>query len=250
MSTESHTIEVAGLTVEVVRRPIKHLHLAVHPPDGHVRVSSPERLDDAAVRLAVIGRLAWVRRQQDAYAEQNRQSARRMVSGECHYAWGHRYRLNVRHRTTGPNHIEPRLSGDLDLWVRPSATADQREATLSEWYREELKACIPALIEHWEPVLGVTVADWGVKRMRTKWGTCNPSVRRIWVNLELAKKPPACLEFVVVHEMAHLVEPTHNDRFIAFMDRHLPDWRVRRLELNGAPLADEAWPPTETLTRS
>ena len=241
MSTESHTIEVAGLDVEVTRKPIKHLHLAVHPPDGRVRVSSPERLDDAAVRLAVIDRLGWIRRQQTAYDAQPRQSSRRMVSGECHYAWGYRYRLNVRHRTAGPNAVKANLGGDLDLYVRPSATAEQREATLAEWYRDEIKARIPALVAEWEPVLGVAVADWGVKRMRTKWGTCNPSARRIWVNLELAKKPPQCLEFVVVHEMAHLVEPTHSERFVALMDRHLPDWRFRRGTLNAAPLADEAW---------
>lgn len=241
----STTLQVAGLAVEVIRKPIKHLHLAVHPPDGRVRVSSPERLDDAAVRLAVIDRLAWIRRQRDAYAEQPRQSARAMVSGECHYAFGQRYRLNVIHRTAGPNVVVPRLSGDLDLVVRPSATAAQREATLYEWYRGKIKARLPGLIAEWEPVLGVSVAEWGVKRMRTKWGTCSPTARRIWVNVELAKKPLACLEFVVVHEMAHLIEPTHSARFTALMDGALPDWRVRRAVLNTAPLADEVWPPTE-----
>lgn len=238
---EPHTIEVAGLDIEIVRKPIKHLHLAVHPPDGRVRVSSPERLDDDAVRLAVIDRLGWIRRQQIAYDAQARQSSRRMVPGECHYVWGYRHRLIVRHRTTGPNTAKANLGGDLDLYVRPSATAQQREATLTEWYRDEIKARMPALVAEWEPVLSVAVADWGVKRMRTKWGTCNPSARRIWVNLELAKKPPQCLEFVVVHEMAHLVEPTHSERFVALMDRHLPDWRLRRGALNAAPLAGEAW---------
>ena len=230
------------MAVEVVRKPIKHLHLAVHPPDGRVRVSAPARLDDDAVRLAVVSRLSWVRKQQAAYEAQPRQSARRMLSGECHYVWGRRYRLNVVHHTTGPNRVQPQLNGDLDLHVRPSATARQREATLAGWYRNEIKARVPALIETWEPAVGVPVAEWGVKRMRTKWGTCNVGARRIWINLELAKKPPECLEFVVVHEMVHLLERSHNDRFIALMDDLLPNWRVRRHELNSAfPLAAEDW---------
>ena len=240
MSTETHHIEVAGIPVEIVRKPIKHLHLAVHPPDGWVRVSAPERLDNESVRLAVVSRLSWVRQQQAAFAEQPRQSARRMLSGEAHYVWGQRHRLNVV-RHTGPNHVEPRPNGDLDLYVRPSADADRREAILAEWYRDELKARIPSLIEAWEPRLGVSVADWGVKRMRTKWGTCNAGDRRIWLNLELAKKPPECLEFVVVHEMAHLLERSHNDRFVALLDEHLPSWRSRRRTLNAASLAAEEW---------
>ena len=241
MNTEPHHIEVAGVPVEVVRKPIKHLHLAVHPPDGHVRVSAPERLDDDAVRLAVVSRLSWVRRQQAAYEAQPRQSARRMLSGESHYVWGRRYRLNVVPRTTGPNAVVPQLNGDLDLYVRPSATARQREATLAEWYRDELKARVPDLVEWWEPAVGVSVAEWGVKRMRTKWGTCNVGARRVWVNLELAKKPPECLEFVVVHEMVHLLERSHNDRFVALMDDLLPNWRERKRSLNDEPLAAEDW---------
>ena len=242
MSTEPRSIAVAGLTVEVVRKPIKHLHLAVHPPDGRVRVSAPERLDDDAVRLAVVSRLSWVRRQREAYQAQPRQSVRRMLSGESHYVWGRRYRLNVVPRTVGPNAVEPRLSGDLDLYVRPSATAPQRAATLAAWYRDEIKARVPALVERWEPVVGVSVAEWGVKRMRTKWGTCNVGARRVWLNLELAKKPPECLEFVVVHEIVHLLERSHNARFVALMDDLLPNWRQRQRALNAAPLAAEEWP--------
>jgi len=237
---------VSGISVEVVRKPIKHLHLTVHPPDGHVRVSAPERLDNDAVRLAVISRLSWVRQQQAAFAEQPRQSARQFLSGASHYVWGQRYRLNVI-RHTGPNRVELRPNGDLDLHVRPSADADRRAAILAEWYRDELKARIPALIEAWEPRLGVSVADWGVKRMRTKWGTCNAADHRIWLNLELAKKPPECLEYVVVHEMAHLLERSHNDRFVDLLDEHLPSWRSRRRTLNAAPLAAEDWTEASSL---
>lgn len=237
---ETHQLEVAGIPVEVVRKPIKHLHVGVYPPDGHVRVSAPERLDNEAVRLAIVSRLSWVRRQQAEYAAQPRQSSRRMLSGESHYVWGRRYRLNVI-RHTGANRVAPRPSGDLDLYVRPSADAKRRRSILTEWYRDELKDRIPPLIETWEPRLGVSVSDWGVKRMRTKWGTCNARARRIWLNLELAKKPPECLEFVVVHEMAHLLERSHNDQFVALMDEHLPTWRSRRRNLNASPLADETW---------
>ena len=235
---------MSGIPVEVVRKPIKHLHLAVYPPDGRVRVSAPLRLDNDAVRLAVISRLSWVRQQQAAFAEQPRQSARQMLSGEAHYVWGQRYRLNVV-RHTGANRVEPRPGGDLDLHVRPSADTDRRADILAEWYREELKARIPKIIETWEPRLGVAVADWGVKRMRTKWGTCNVAERRIWLNLELAKKPPECLEYVVVHEMAHLLERSHNDRFVELLDEHLPTWRRRRETLNAAPLAAEEWTDAE-----
>lgn len=240
MSTETSRIEVAGIPVEVARKAIKHLHLAVHPPDGHVRISAPQRLDDEAIRLAVISRLPWVRQQQAAYEEQPRQSERRMVSGESHYVWGLRYRLNVV-RHTGPNAVVPRLNGDLDLFVRPSASSERRLTILRAWYRDELKARLPDLVASWSSRLGVDPPDWGVKRMRTKWGTCAPEAGRIWVNLELAKKPPRCLEFVVVHELAHLIDRTHGEGFVAVMDEHLPDWRGRRRELNEAPLADEDW---------
>ena len=233
-------IEVAGIPVEVVRGPIKHLHLTVHPPAGRVRVSAPDRLDAEAVRLAVVSRLGWVRRQRAAFAAQPRQSARQMLSGECHYVWGERYRLNVI-RHTGPNRIALRPNGELDLYVRPSADIERREGILADWYRDELKARIPDLIAAWESRLGVTVGDWRVKRMRTKWGACNVGAQRIWLNLELAKKPPECLEYVVVHEMAHLLERSHNDRFVALLDEHLPTWRTRREALNAAPLADEDW---------
>ena len=244
MSTDAPTeiaqIEVAGIAVEVVRGPIKHLHLTVHPPDGRVRVSAPDRLDAEAVRLAVVSRLGWVRRQRAAFAAQPRQSARQMLSGECHYVWGERYRLNVV-RHTGSNRVALRPNGELDLYVRPSADADRRAAILADWYRVELKDRMPDLVAAWESRLGVTVTDWRIKRMRTKWGACNVGARRIWLNLELAKKPSECLEYVVVHEMAHLLERSHNDRFVALLDEHLPSWRARRETLNAAPLASEEW---------
>lgn len=237
---ERFTIEVAGLPVEVVRKPIQNLHLAVYPPDGRVRLAVPQRVSDDAARLAVVNHLGWIRRQRADFARQPRQSAREMVAGESHYVWGRRRKLTVIHHD-GPSRVVVRGASALDLYIRPQADAVQREAALAAWYRAEVKARVPALVEAWEPVLGVEVAAWGVKRMRTKWGSCNTAARRIWLNSELAKKPPECLEFVVVHEMVHLLERLHTDRFRALMDHFLPTWRVARSTLNRAPLAHEDW---------
>lgn len=231
-------ITVSGITIDVVRKPIKNLHLAVQPPDGRVRVAAPLHLSDDAIRLAILGRLAWIRRQQAHFAAQERQSPRQYVSGECHYVAGRAYRLRVLEADAAP---QVRLAGGgfLELQVRPHSTPAQREAVLHAWYRQRLRDEIPALIARWEQVLGVQVTAWGIKRMKTRWGTCNPDAQRIWLNLELAKKPPACLEYVVVHELVHMLVRPHNAAFIAHMDRTLPNWRQWRDELNRAPLA--AW---------
>ena len=226
--------------MEVVRKDIKNLHLGVYPPAGRVRVAVPLRMDDEAVRLAVIGKLGWIRRQQAHFTAQPRQSAREMVSGESHYYLGRRYRLRVVEHDAPPQ-VNLRGASTLELAVRPHTDAAQRLEILNQWYRRELKRLIPDLIAQWEPVIGVQVAEWGVKRMKTRWGTCNIAARRIWINLELAKKPPACLEYIVVHEMTHLLERRHNDRFKALMDRFLPQWRLHKEELNRAPLAHETW---------
>jgi len=240
MSTDRHFIEVGGIRVEVVRKAIKNLHLGVYPPEGRVRVATPLRVDDEAVRLAVISKLDWIRRQQARFAEQARQSAREMVSGESHYFLGQRYRLRVIEQA-GPFKVELKGNSRLNLYVRLGTDAVRREKVLNDWYRSELKDRIPELIAKWEPVIGVKVAQWGVKKMKTKWGTCNIDARRIWLNLELAKKPPQCLEYIIVHEMVHLLERHHNDRFRELIDRFMPQWRLYRDELNHAPLAHEDW---------
>lgn len=228
------------MSVDVVRKDIKNLHLAVYPPAGRVRVAVPLTVNDDAVRLAVIGKLSWIKRQQAKFDQQPRQSQRELVSGETHFFLGKRYRLRVIEHD-GAGKIVIRNNSIMELHVRPDTIAEQRERVLQGWYRERLKALIPTLIEKWQPVLGVDVADWGIKRMKTKWGTCNTTARRIWLNLELAKKPAKCLEYIVVHEMVHLLERHHNDRFVEIMDEHLPAWRSRRQELNVAPLAHESW---------
>lgn len=237
---ERHEIEVGGVAVEVVRKEIRNLHLAVYPPDGRVRIAVPRRVDDDAARLAVVDRLGWIRRQQAAFARQPRQSAREMVAGESHYVWGRRRRLTVLPHA-GASRVVVRGASALDLYVRPDADPAQREAALTAWYRSEIKGRVPDLVAAWEPVLGVSVANWGVRRMRTRWGTCNAAACRIWLNLELAKKPPECLEYIVVHEMTHILERHHNDRFRDLMDDFLPSWRIARDTLNRAPLAHEGW---------
>ncbi len=232
-------IVVSDQPVEVIYKDIKNLHLSVHPPDGQVRVSAPLRLDDEAVRLAVVSRLGWIRTQQQKLAIQDRQSQREMITGESHFFMGQRYRLEL--RTDGPTGVRITRSGILQLSARPSADREGRERLLREWYRQQLKLVLPQLVAKWEVALGVDVAYTGIKRMKTRWGTCNPTARRVWVNLELAKKSPLCIEYVLVHEMIHLSATHHDDKFHALMDQHLPQWRLLRDELNRAPLAHENW---------
>jgi predicted metal-dependent hydrolase len=239
MSTERHQITVSGLTVEVVRKAIKNLHLGVYPPHGRVRVAAPLAVSDDAVRLAVIGKLAWIKRQQEKFEVQPRQSRREMVRGESHYFLGQRYRLRIiQHHGAGKVLLRNKA---IDLYVRPETSAEQREQVLHRWYRQQLKALIPSFLEKWQEVLGAQVADWGIKKMKTKWGACTIDARRIWINLELAKKPVECLEYIIVHELVHLLERHHNDRFQKLMDQFLPQWRLHREELNRAPLGYEKW---------
>ncbi len=239
-AVETSTLEVSDITVDVVRKDIKNVHLSVYPPDGRVRLAVPLHIDDEAARLGVIDRLGWIRKQQRELEAQPRQTKREMVTGESHYVWGERCLLNiVRH--TGPNRVHKSGPKRLDLYCRPDADAGKRREILNTWYRKEVKDRVPSLVNEWTPKMEVDLADWGVKQMKTKWGSCNTGARRIWVNAELAKKPPACLEYIVVHEMVHLLERHHTDRFRALMDRHLPRWRHLRAMLNAAPLAHENW---------
>lgn len=240
MTTERSQIVVRGIPVEVVRKDIKHLHLGVYPPRGRVRVAAPSRLKDDAVRLAIVTRLGWIRRQRDRFEKQERQSEREMATGETHYFQGRRYRLLVV-EGDGPAAVTLRNNHTMQLRVPSGAGAGKRRAILEAWYRAHLHAKMPALVAKWEPIARVRVAEWRIKKMKTRWGTCNAAARRVWLNLELAKKPTACLEFILVHEMVHLVERHHNERFQKRMDELMPTWRRHRAELNRAPLAYEAW---------
>ena len=240
MTTKRQQIEVSGIPVEIVRKDIKNLHLGVYPPKGRVRVAVPLRLDDEAVRLAVISRLGWIRRKQNGFEKQDRQSQREMITGESHYVQGRRYRLDVIEHD-GPAAVNLPKNTTMALRVRPATSRKKREDVLHRWYRHRLREQIPPLIAKWEPEIGVAVAQWGIKKMKTRWGTCNTDARRICLNLELAKKPASCLEYILVHEMVHLLERYHNDRFRELMDKLMPQWRLHREELNRAPLSHEDW---------
>jgi predicted metal-dependent hydrolase len=240
MNTETREIRVDGIAVRVLRKNIKNLHLGVYPPNGRVRVAAPLAVSDDAVRLAVVGRLGWIKKQRATFAAQTRESAREMVSGESHYFLGRRYRLRVVF-DVGPSRVVQQNRTRLELHVAVGVDSRVRERALQRWYRQRLRELIPPLLERWAPIVGVRVAFWGIKRMKTRWGSCNAAAGRIWLNLELAKKPAACLEYILVHEMVHLIERHHTDRFGQYMDRFMPQWRLRREELNRAPLAHEDW---------
>jgi len=239
VSTANAYLRVRGIDIDVIYKDIKNLHIGVYPPMGRVRVAAPERLNDDHVRLAVVQRLPWIKKQRAQLQAAERQSEREMVTGESHYVWGVRYRLKVVERPGRP-HFE--VDGErLLLYIPADTSADKRRELLDRWYREQLRRAIPDLIAQWEPVLGVSVARWSIRRMKTKWGSCNRESGHIWFNVELAKKHPDSLEYIVVHEMTHYLERGHGERFSKLMDGELPDWRSRRDQLNEAPLSEETW---------
>jgi len=240
MNIEGHQITVGGIDVEVVRKPIKNLHLGVYPPHGRVRVAAPVGVSDEAVRLAVVTRMGWIKRQQAKFTVQPRQSERSYVSGESHYFFGQRYRLNTIDGARA-GRVCIRNSRTMDLYVRSGSDQATRERVFQDWYRRELRARVAPLTATWADAFGIDLPQWGIKRMKTKWGSCNIEAKRVWLNLELAKKPPQCLEYVIVHELAHFFERNHSDRFVSLLDQKLPRWRVIKDELNAAPLAQEDW---------
>lgn len=240
MTTSRRRIIVGGVTVEVVCKDIKNLHLGVYPPNGRVRVAAPLALSDDAIRLAIVDKLAWIKRQRASFVAQPRQSEREMVSGESHYFLGQRYRLRV-HEHDAPARVAIRGLRTLDLFVRPGTGRDRRLQALEAWYRTQLKVLIPEMLAKWHRRLGVRESAWGIKKMKTKWGSCTVDAQRIWLNLELAKKSQRAIEYVVVHELMHLLERNHTERFAALMSRHMPDWQARRTELQQSPLGAENW---------
>jgi predicted metal-dependent hydrolase len=204
-----------------------------------VRISAPTRMSLETIRVYAISKLAWIKQQQRKLREQERETSREYLNLESHYLWGKRYLLRVINDGLTPS-IDVQHSRLL-LRVHPETTEERKQEIFARWYRDQMKAAVPSLIARWVPVMGVTVAGFYVQHMKTKWGSCNPSGGTIRLNTELAKKPKECLEYIVVHEMAHLLEPTHNARFIAFMDRFMPNWRLRRDQLNQLPVRHEHW---------
>lgn len=225
------TLDVDGIEVHLIRKDVKHLRVAVYPPDGRVRVSVPRFVPDKAVHHAVLDKLDWIRQQQIRIKAHAQQAAHRFVSGEQHAVFGRRCQLELIERA-GKQMVMQTESGSLQMFVKPDATLSQKAKLLDDFYRCELKQRLPVLLDKWQPIMGRQVSQWGIKKMKTRWGSCNIRHARIWLNLELAKKPLSCLEYVLVHEMVHLYERLHNQRFKAYMDQFLPDWRDCRQKLN------------------
>jgi len=228
------------MEVLVVRKPIKNLHLAVLPPNGMIRVSSPVHLNDDAIRTLIATRIPWIRKQRTKFEGQARQTPREYVSGESHYVLGKPHRLEVVWEER-PATVRVVGKNRMILQVRPKSGVARREDVVMAWYRNELRGIVDELLRIWQDRIGVAVDGWAIKRMKTRWGTCNQKARRIWLNLELVKKPMACIEYVVVHELMHLLEKKHNERFVALMTQHLPKWRSCKEELNRFMLAHEEW---------
>ncbi len=235
-----HQIMVGDYTIDVVRKDIKNLHLAVYPPHGRIRIAVPKQLDDETIRLHLVTKLAWIKKHIARFEQVERLSQREDITGESHYLEGRRYLLNVI-PDSNINMIKIRGNTHIDLYEKPGTPIVHRPLMMQEWYRARLKARIEPLIRKWQEIIGVQIKEWSVKKMKTRWGTCNIKAKRIWINLELAKKPEDCLEYIIVHELLHLIEKHHNDNFKALMDKYLPDWRVRKDLLNRLPLSHEEW---------
>src|SRR5574337_1683058 len=223
MNTNSY-LQLGSIEVLVVRKPIKNLHLSVLPPTGRVRVTAPENMKDDAVRTFISTRLPWIKRQQRKFAGQERQTKRNYVSGESHYFFGKRYRLELLYKPEAPS-IILKSKNRIILQVRPKSSAAKRRDVITEWYREQLYPVAEDLITKWQNKIGVKVSGWNIKQMKTRWGTCNHKTAHVLINLELAKKPIPCIEYVVVHELLHIMEKKHDERFVALMTKCLPKWR-------------------------
>ena len=239
MSTKEQ-IHIGSVEIDVVRKDIKNMHLAVYPPTGRVRIAAPLRVNDEAVKLFAISKISWIRKHQRNFEAQDRQAPRQYKERESHYFLGKRYLLRIIEQEA-PAKVELKTKTYIDLFVRPNTTTEQKQTILNEWYRTELKKLVLPLIDKWQKQIGVRVNDWQVKQMKTKWGTCNIEKGRIWLNLELAKKPIHCLEYIIVHELIHLLERHHNDRFLSLMEKHMPQWKFYKDELNRLPVSHGEW---------
>jgi predicted metal-dependent hydrolase len=233
------TVTLGDIPVDVLLKDIKNVHLSVYPPTGRVRISAPLRMSIDTIRVFAISKLDWIKQQQKKLRGQQRESQREYLDRESHYVWGKRYLLDIVECESAPA-VELKHRR-MVLGIRPGMDEARRQAVIEEWYRKQLKIAVPALISKWEPFLGVKVERFFVQRMKTKWGSCSPSSHSIRLNTDLAKKPRECLEYIVVHEMLHLLEPTHNERFVALMGRYLPTWHECRAALNQLPVRHEHW---------
>ena len=235
----SQTIQLGEITIAVRRKDIKHVHLSVHPPNGRVTLVAPKGTRPEVARAYAVSKLGWIRNQQTQLQGQARETPRQFVERESHYLWGRRYLLSVKEEEGRPSvHLSHR---SITLTVRPGSSMAKRAAVMHEWHKRLLHDAVPELIRRWEPRLGVGVAGYFLQRMKTKWGGCNHLARNVRLNTELVKKPKDLLEYVVVHEMLHLIDPTHSERFLTLIAKYYPAWREARVELNELPLGAERW---------
>jgi predicted metal-dependent hydrolase len=235
----AQVLQLGDFPIDVVFKDIKNVHLSVHPPTGRVRIAAPRRMNLDTIRLFAISKLGWIKQQQADLRAQEREPVRDYIDRESHYVWGKRYLLQVVETTATPS--VTLKHNRLVLHLRPATDERKRQAFLDSWYREQIKAALPELLAKWQRLLRVQVQRVFIQRMRTRWGGCNPVTRNIRLNTDLAKKPRECLEYIVVHEMLHLLEPTHNARFIALLDQFMPTWQHYRETLNRLPLRHEQW---------
>lgn len=228
-------IHLGDITVEVTQKDIKNVHLSVYPPLGQVKIAAPERMELDTIRIYAISKLSWIRKQQAKIRSQDREVPREYITRESHYFLGKRYLLKVIEHTAVP--CVKLKHNSIELYVRPETTKGKRKEILEAWYRNQLKELAHQQITKWESIMGVQTNSFGIKKMRTKWGTCNIEAKRIWLNLELAKKPIQCIDYIIAHELTHLLERNHNSRFVSIMDHYLPNWKELKTALNKLPVS-------------
>jgi predicted metal-dependent hydrolase len=239
MNTKIQKIDLGDVSLDVIHKDIKNVHLSVHPPTGRVRISAPLHMDLDTVRIFAISKLSWVKKQQTKFNSQDREPKRDYISRENHYYLGKRYLIKIIEHNAPPK-INLKHS-KIEMYVRPNTSVEKKHNIMNEWYRNRLKEIVPAIIKKYEKLMQVRVHEFGIRKMRTKWGTCNNQAKRIWLNLELAKKPKNCIEYIIVHEMVHLLERRHNDNFIYLMNMYMPQWNFSKDELNRSPLGHIDW---------
>lgn len=232
-------MQIGSISVDVIRKDIKNIHLAVYPPSGRIRLASPMDVRDETLRLFTIAKLAWIKRQQRKFQTQERESKREYVSRESHYLFGKRYMLKVAFHDAPPR-IE--LVGQtMLLYVREQMPAAKRHGFVKIWHRSMLQAKVQPLLTKWETKIGVKASKCDIRLMKTLWGSCTPRNKRICLNLELAKKPTKCIEYIIAHELTHLKERHHNARFVKLMNEAMPKWKMYRDELNRLPVSHRDW---------
>jgi len=239
-NTELKKTRISNLMVDTVKKDIKNIHLGVYPPYGRIRVSAPLKTTDETIRLFVLSKISWIKKQQQKFLKQERQTQREYVVGESHYFFGKRYRLNIIYTDDKPK-IEIKRKTHINMYIKPHTTPKQREVIFEKFHRSEIEKLIPVLLGKWQKRVGVKPKEVRIKKMKTKWGTCNTKNGRIWLNLELAKKPLHCIDYVFVHELLHFIEKNHSEKFIDLLESVLPHWQSNKDELNESPLGYSKW---------